>query len=297
MDARISKLGLGTVQFGLHYGIANREGKTSEEEVGRILNFAQNAGIRILDTASLYGNSEEVLGRTLPPGSDFQLITKTGHFKKERLDAADAQLLRETFQRSLSSLRAPQLYGLMIHHADDLLVPGGEGLYQAMLDLKSAGKVQKIGVSVYHAGQIDAVLDRFPIELIQLPLNVFDQRLLASGHVRELKQRGIETYARSIFLQGLLLMNPEEIPAHLTSVSRPLAAFQADCARAGTTPLAACLDYILSVKEIDHAVVGVCSEGELQGIVRAAHDGARLSDYATYAQHDENVLNPAKWKK
>lgn len=89
-----------------------------------------------------------------------------------------------------------------MHRADDLFVPGGERLMAALTDLKQQGLVAKIGVSVYNAEQIDQVLDRFAIDLVQLPISVLDQRLLRSGHLRKLKSAGVEVHARSVFCRA-----------------------------------------------------------------------------------------------
>jgi len=119
------KLGLGTVQFGLDYGISNRDGRTSEKEVAAILSIASRQGIRIIDTAALYGTSEEVLGRTLPKDAGFQIVTKTPQFAKNKISGAEASILEETFYKSLERLRISAAYGLLIHHAADLAVEGG----------------------------------------------------------------------------------------------------------------------------------------------------------------------------
>ena len=181
------KIGLGTVQFGLDYGVSNKEGKTAPDEVGRILKAAADRGVRVIDTAALYGSSEEALGSALPTGHRFDIVTKTRSFKKDSITPDDARILEEGFGASLSKLRSRSVYGLLLHDCDDLLAKGGGLLMAKMQGFKERGLVKKIGVSVYTASQIDRVMARFSIDIIQLPLSVFDQRLIQSGHLSRLK--------------------------------------------------------------------------------------------------------------
>ena len=141
----VSKLGLGTVQWGLPYGVSNRGGMTPKEIVAAILAEAQRKNITVLDTASLYGEAEAVLGQnSLAP---FRVITKTPKFATPVITGDQVSFLFRTFQQSLDRLSVSQVYGLLIHHADDLLVGGGEKLVAAMTALKDKGEV-KVSVSL-----------------------------------------------------------------------------------------------------------------------------------------------------
>lgn len=296
MSNRIHKLGLGTVQFGLDYGISNRHGQTPLEEVRSILQTAADAGIRLLDTASHYGESETVLGRTLPETHNFQIVTKTPSFRKNRIGEAEARELKKSFQQSLDLLKQESLYGLMIHHADDLLAPGGEYLFEAMQVLREKGLVEKVGASIYDAAQIDGIINRHKIDIIQVPLNILDQRLIQSGHLKALKNMGVEVHARSIFLQGLLLMDPDELPEQFDAVRDHLNNFHASCKVKEIIPLAACLDFAMSMAFVDGVIVGVSSFMELRGILQAVEENVDL-DYRIYELNDAEALNPSLWRK
>ncbi|APA67005.1 aldo/keto reductase [Janthinobacterium sp. 1_2014MBL_MicDiv] len=294
------KIGLGAVQFGLDYGIANTAGKVSEAQVAAILAAATQLQLRLIDTAALYGDSEAVLGRTMLPAAPFDIVTKTPQFAGADMGAAQAQQLEDSLHASLCKLQVPAVYGLLIHRVDDLLLPGGEMLMARMALLKQRGLVSKIGVSVYTGQQIDAVLERFPIDLIQLPVNVLDQRLLHSGHLRKLKQAGVEIHARSVFLQGLLLMAPKDLPAHFDGVREHLASYHRFIAGQGLTPLQAALGFVTGLEEIDRVVCGVNSSAQLQEICAAAGHvaaGAALAGYDVFAINDEMIVNPALWQQ
>ena len=296
MTNRISKLGIGTVQFGLDYGISNRVGKIPSKEVHNILQLASKAGVTLLDTAPQYGDSEQVLGSVLPKGHQFQIVTKTPDFKTNKIHQENGVTLKKTFHQSLENLSMKSFYSLMIHLSDDLLTPGGEYLFEAMEKLKSNGLVEKIGVSVYSAAQIDLIMDRFSIDLIQVPVNILDQRLIQSGHLKALKQAGVEIHARSIFLQGLLLMDLDVLPAYFSSIRQHLKEFHADCIRENISPVFVCLDFILNHPEIDRVITGVCSKKELGVILEATMMGKLSMEYAGYAWQDESIIDPSKWK-
>lgn len=290
------KIGLGAVQFGLNYGISNYQGKTLPSEVGSILVAAQELGVRVIDTASLYGESEEVLGRCMPQGALFDIVTKTPQFGKSELCEADAQHLQDVFETSLAKLGYASVYGLLIHKADDLLVPGGSLLMDRLVQLKQAGLVNKIGVSVYTERQIDDVLARFSVDLVQLPVSILDQRLINSGHLQKLKQAGVEIHARSVFLQGLLLMRPDEVPAYFDSVRGELAVYHQFIASRGLTPVQAALGFVTAIDEIDCVICGVNSRQQLEEICMAADTPVGIADFANFSVTDESIVNPARWR-
>jgi aryl-alcohol dehydrogenase-like predicted oxidoreductase len=290
------KIGIGAVQFGTNYGISNKSGKTPESEVRVILTAAYEFGVRFIDTAALYGNSEEVIGRAMPPDTNFNIVTKTVAFSKQVLDEIDAQHLEDAFRTSLIKLRMPSVYGLLMHRADDLLLPGGELLMNRLSWLKKEGVVSKIGVSVYSSQQIDQVLDRFSIDLIQLPINVLDQRLLRSGHLEKLKRSGIEIHARSVFLQGLLLMEQQDIPDYFNGVREKLDSYHQIIRERGLTPLQASLGFVSGIPEIDQVICGVNNSEQLREICKATQAKVDWKEFTNFAVFDESIVNPSLWR-
>lgn len=289
------KIGLGTAQFGLDYGVTNLEGRTPQDEVGKILAVASANGIEVIDTAAYYGDSETVLGRTLPP-EGFKLITKTPSFAGRVVTTVEAEELEQIFQRSLKRLRRTSVYALLAHHADDLLGKGGEILMARMKALKAAGLVGKIGASVYDANQIDGLLASCDFDLIQLPINLLDQRLVESGHLMKLKERGVEIHARSVFLQGLLLMAPQELPPYFTPIRAHLEACHSTFAETGVSPLAASLGFVQEIEEIDAIICGVNNHRQLEEICAAARAQVAFPDWRAFALNDARYINAANWK-
>jgi aryl-alcohol dehydrogenase-like predicted oxidoreductase len=289
------KIALGTVQFGMNYGISNKAGKTSQTEVGAILTAAEKYGVSVIDTATLYGDSEAVLGQTLSPNSSFNIVTKTSQFAKQMLDEADAQHLEDTFHSSLSKLGRSSVYGLLVHRVDDLFLPGADLLMDRLLKLKQDGLVSKIGVSVYSGSQIDRLMERFKIDLIQLPINVMDQRLLQSGHLQKLKNAGVEIHTRSTFLQGLLLMKLQNVPEYFDVIRKNLESYHRFIRARGLTPIQAALGFVLGLQEIDQVICGVNNALQLGEICEAAQVEVESNELAEFAIADESIVNPALW--
>ncbi len=292
MNEYASKIGLGTAQWGMPYGISNRQGQTSTEEVKRILKAAHKAGISLLDTASLYGNAEQVLGES--DLTAYRVITKTPKFGKDAILSADADELIRTFRDSLRKLGLNSAYGLLVHDASDIFAPNGSKLVNALEQLKSQGLVSKIGVSVYSANQANKALDHFKPDLIQLPVSVLDQRLVQDGTITHLSRLGIEVHARSAFLQGLLLMNIDDIPKYFEPWMPILLKWQKACRDQLVSPLHAALGFVCSLKEISCALVGIQNLNQLIEILEASTflDGI---DFDQFSSNDANLLDPSIW--
>jgi aryl-alcohol dehydrogenase-like predicted oxidoreductase len=289
------KLGLGTAQFGLDYGVSNKAGQTPAVEVLAILQFALENGITLVDTAAMYGSSEQRLGECLG-NSDFRIVTKTPHFRKSNITSDDAGRLETTFRDSLRKLRRASVYGLLLHNCDDALTPGGERLFDRMADIQHRGLVEKFGVSAYTPEQVERVLDRFPITIVQVPYNVFDQRFERSGTLARLKSYSVEVHTRSAFLQGALLMDSGDLPAALNRHRAVFEQFHSVVREQGVSELQLALSFVLAQKLIDRVIVGACTAAQLSEIVAAAIYQPRERDrLQQLGSDDESLIDPSKW--
>ena len=291
------KLGLGTVQFGTDYGISNKLGQTSADEVRKILEFAAGHGIGYLDTAPAYGTSEAVLGEHLSPSHQFRIVTKTSKITKSQITADDVQSVLDTFRRSLEQLKQTSVYGLLVHHPDDLLNDGGDRLMLELESLKAQGLVKKIGVSVYDGEQIDRLLDKYTLDLIQIPLNIFDQRLIANGHLQLLKGENIEIHVRSVFLQGVLLMSEGELPSYLSDLASHLTCYRQANKERGISNLQAAIGFVDRISEIDAILVGINDLAQLQEIVDSLNSSLDLTYLRSFAVKYAHLINPSLWHK
>lgn len=287
----MSKLALGTVQFGLDYGVANEAGQVTGAEVENILIGAKKHAIKILDTAIAYGASEEVLGRVGVDG--FRVVTKLPSLPIDESNIP--HWVKGQVEASLARLGQEKLYGLLLHRSENLSGSKGAQLIQALANLKNDDVIQKIGVSIYSPAELDEVYGKIQIDLVQAPLNVIDRRLETSGWLDRLKNDGVEVHTRSVFLQGLLLMERSKIPQKFSSWSKLWDAWHEKLQDSGVLPLEACLAYPLSLAKVDQVVVGVDSTKQLREILTAAGAVDHTPDTSFMMSTDPNLINPANW--
>jgi aryl-alcohol dehydrogenase-like predicted oxidoreductase len=182
---------------------------------------------------------------------------------RERTHGSDIAWVGEGFLRSLERLRRDSVDGLLVHHAADLIGPSGDRIYSELNRLKTEGRVRQIGLSAYTGAEVDIILDRYDIDLIQIPLNVFDQRLVLNGQLQRLRECGVEIHARSVFLQGLLLMDPETTPPNFLPIRPLLQAWRDAISKLEMTAVEGAFAFIKSLN-IDVAIVGVDSAKHLR---------------------------------
>lgn len=261
------KIAIGTAQFGLDYGISNKNGKVSLNEIDKILEFARSVKIDTIDTAQGYGDSEQVL-------SNFDL----SHFKIVTKVIGDAKL-----EKSLDNLKLSRIYALMFHREDEV----NDETWKRISWYKNQQLVSKVGVSVYSPEKLLQLINYFPIDIVQFPLNILDQRFLPL--LPELKKKNIEVHVRSVFLQGLLLMKIEEVNNYFSPIKPLLQQI--------TQPkLANALGFPKSIHSVDKMVVGCTNLHELQEIYENYTLNATMSDYQKFMINDEKYINPSHWR-
>jgi aryl-alcohol dehydrogenase-like predicted oxidoreductase len=289
-----SKIALGTVQFGIDYGISSINGQVKPKEVRNILSYAHLKNIDLLDTAPAYGSSEQVLGGVNV--QNFKVVTKTRHFNKTEIGIDEVTLMKKDFFRSLENLKKDSVYGVLMHNANDLLKPGSQQFFNQLENFKQDGKITKIGVSIYDHNQLQSILESFDIDMVQLPFNILDRRLIDSGMLATLQNRNIEVHARSIFLQGLLLMNEQDRPSKFKRWGALWKIWHEWLNDNHITALEATIRYAISMPEISKVLVGVNTKDQLKEIIIAS-DGLVLNIPPELYTNDVNLLNPTNWDR
>jgi len=288
----MSKIALGTVQFGIDYGVNSVAGQVDPKEVKKIFSYAHSTNIGLLDTAPAYGNSEKILGRVNV--SNFKVVTKTRHFDSLEINNNDVKLLNNDFHHSLKDLKQDSVYGVLVHNADDLLKPGSEKLFDQLKELKQAEKIVKIGVSVYDHIQLQSILDNFDIDLVQLPFNILDRRMIDNGVLATLRSKGVEVHARSVFLQGLLLMSEQNRPDKFNRWSGLWGIWHEWLNDNQITALEVAIRHAISMPEISKVLVGVDNVDQLKEIVTAS-SGVLPNIPDEMFTNDIDLLNPSNW--
>lgn len=272
------KIGLGTVQFGMDYGISNVNGKTSKNEVESILNFAQQQGINTLDTALAYGTSEGVLGSV--GVRNFKVISK--FLPHNEVNSTVTQQL----ESSLKKLKAGILYAFLAHKPQDVLKNPNQ--WEELISLKKSEKINKIGLSLNEPEELEEALKRKIIpEIIQIPYNYFDRRF--EELMKMLHDRGCEIHARSAFLQGLFFRKPEGLPNYFNPVKQFLCEV-----RYSTDNLAgSLLKFSLRKDYIDKVILGVETKNQLEENLDSLNICKALPD--KQYNISDSILMPSNW--
>lgn len=286
------KLALGTVQFGLNYGVANTDGQTSLPEAASIVGEAWRAGIDTLDTAIGYGTSEQRLGEI--GVGDWKIISKLPAVPDSVSDIDD--WAEASVRASLARLKVNRLYGLLLHRGGDLAGGKGRLVFAALEKLKSKGLVGKFGVSIYDPGELDPIISNYPVDLVQAPYNVVDRRIVTSGWLDRLNRKNVELHTRSAFLQGLLLMSQKEQTARFAEWTNLWALWHEWLNDRGLSPLQGALGFVVSEPGIERVIVGVDVLRQLRGILEAANRSTPSAPEAI-AVNDQQLINPSLWKQ
>ena len=293
-SAFTGKIALGTANFGLHYGVKHG-GQVSREMSESILQACRGFGIDTIDTAIGYGDSQKRLGEI--GTRDFKVITKLPALPNDFTDVVGWVI--GSVDQALIDLQREDLYGLLLHSSKDLLSDKGSKLAEGLQRAKTEYRIHKLGVSVYSPEELLACAERLPLELVQVPCNVFDQRFLAPEVTGTLKAHDAEIHARSLFLQGLLLM-PEQTRPHYFNTFRPtFESFQQQLTQGEATPLEGCLAFAYTHPEIDRWVIGVDSVDQLNEIVReslSASSGSQAFDWHAFHSLPQELVNPSLWR-
>jgi len=290
MSVKTQKLALGTVQFGLPYGVANQKGQVAQSEVQEILDLARANGINTLDTAIAYGESERVLGAIALDG--FDIITKLPSVPDNCTDISG--WVERELEGSLSRLNVSKVDGLLLHSPSQLTSAIGQTLYETLLKKKHEGVVRNIGVSVYSPDELSLLIESFQFDLIQAPFNIIDSRLKEAGIFEKLTSSGTQLHVRSVFMQGLLLMSAASRPEKFKHWSSLWSNWEQWLSETNLTPLQACLRHVISIPEIEKVVVGVDSLVQLKEILTALEGDCPIPP-PTLNCSDPHLLNPSLW--
>jgi len=284
------RIALGTVQFGFPYGIANKGKAVSRKEVANIVKLARAAGMQTLDTATGYGASEEVLGDV--GVAEWDVVTKIEGVPENCPDIKG--WIRSAFEGSLKRLKVNHVKGLLLHKPMQLLEPGGDTIFQTLTELKEEHLVEKIGFSIYSPDQLASLWKDYRPDLVQGPFSVVDRRISQTGWLQKMHRCGVEFHARSVFLQGVLLMDDATRPAQFNPWQDLWTDWRDWVLKHQVTPYQAALTFVMSQPEIDRVIIGVDSAEQLKANILSERGGIPMPP-ENLAVYDENLINPSCW--
>ena len=294
MKVKHRKLVIGSAQWGMDYGISNSKGKTDIDEIAKILSTANKHGINTLDTASAYGDAEKIIGK-LSKGNN-EIITKIGIGNKNQNSKQLRCDIQNKINKSYTDLGGKILEGVLIHDPDNLEYCKHSYKWDALKDMKEEGYMKKIGISAYDPSQAEKLVQIYKPDIIQIPFNAFDREAANLGTLKRLKEDGVEIHARSIFLQGLLLMEIKDISNYFDPWMPKIKEWHKYCLNNRLTLLEGAITNAMGEENIDKYIVGIENTRQLEQIIDATKRTVRDNFESSNSGSDEGLINPSKWK-
>jgi aryl-alcohol dehydrogenase-like predicted oxidoreductase len=274
----IEKIGLGSVQFGNHYGISNTVGKTSRNEVHEIIKFCREIKLTIIDTASAYGSSEKILGENNL--NSFNIVSKF-------MPSSEVTSIETQLKETLNHLNLSRIYGYLSHRPNSLIKNQKD--WHELLSLKEKGLIEKVGFSVNEVYELEKLLElKLCPEIIQVPFNYFDNRFKTL--IIQLKSQGCEIHTRSTFLQGLFFMNTLTLNSYFEEVKEEITLLQNTY---GSNLSKHLLKYVIDKDFIDCVIIGVENLFQLKTNLDIFNIEPTLIDRLSTISSE--ILIPSKW--
>lgn len=287
----MAQLALGTVQFGLDYGINNAAGKVSEEEVKTIITTLSKAGVQLIDTSAAYGSAETVVGDAINHvTNNFLIVSKYASDQRKEV--------KESLDYSLVNLKQNGLYGYLIHHFSDF--QNSETLWDEMLALKAEGRIKKAGFSLYKPEELEFLFQKkIKFDIVQIPYNLFDRRFVP--YFQRLKEMNAEIHIRSVFLQGLFLKKSSTLPDFFQSIHGKLELISGYAALAGIDVNSLALNYIMSDPFVDYVIIGIDNNKMLVDNIHTLNELPKVAEMRENLDDlqvdEERILLPYNWEK
>ena len=285
------RIALGTAQFGLNYGITNDVGQVQTKEVRKILSCAKQNNINSIDTAIEYGDCELSLGKANV--LDWKVVTKLPVIPKNTNNIS--VWINQQIQASLLLLKIPKLEGLLLHKPSELLGKNGKEIWKIIQTKKDEGLISKIGFSIYNPDELEPLLALYKPDIVQTPYNILDRRIKSSGWLQKLNENNIEIQARSIFLQGLLLMSPIKRNRLFYKWRFLWKDLESWLAKNNISALEASLRFAMSERNFDYVIVGVETQKQLEEIIRISKSNCDLDFPESLSTSDVNLIEPVNW--
>lgn len=289
---------LGTAQLGLDYGIANKTGKPSFQKLQEIIRISMESGVVAFDTATAYGDAEVMLGRALTElgvQNSAYIVTK---FSDNEFSSVD-NILR-ILSESLNCLKVPKLWAVLAHSPDDFFARLNQYVDLFRL-IKQRGIADSCGVSVYSAKDACAAIKCADVDIVQMPLNAFDQRAVTEKIIEQAKALSKMLMFRSVYLQGLLLLAPEELPERLQFAKPMVIKWRALCQKHKIEPKSAAFQISTTLNSNYPVVIGLeTKEQLLENLLLARTSRDDMAQFVSetqllHAQASEKLINPSMW--
>jgi aryl-alcohol dehydrogenase-like predicted oxidoreductase len=282
---------LGTANLADNYGI-NNSNIIKNSSFKKIFLFLKKNRIFFIDTAYSYKNAEKNLSKFNL--KNFEIISKLPVLQsRKNMDKVENRIINYVY-KTLKNLKINHFYALLIHNTKDLKGKEGEKIFNTLRLLKKNGVIKKIGFSIYSPNELDKYFFKFKPDLVQGPLNIFDQRMLRSGWIKRLNNKSVEFHARSIFLQGLLLKKSKLIPKKFQKFYRIFDKYHSWLRKNNINSFEACLSFVFSIKIVDKIILGIDNVDQLNQIINTKLIKKKLN-FKQLNCFNNKLINPSTW--
>lgn len=295
----MADLCLGTVQFGMNYGINNNLGQPSKEDCFSMIDLALENQINVIDTAGAYGQAEEILGeyfKARKNAKTFKIISKLKPNILEP-DMNAEKIVERELKNSLRTMGIDHLDGYLLHTPEYIY---REDVLEALDKVKKAGLTDNVGISIYDIKEGFAAIQSGLIDYIQVPYSILDQRAIKTGFAEKAKAAGVTLFARSAFLQGLYMMKEEQIPENLKEVIPYVHILQNLIEKYNINKIDALIYFVICEKNIDYLVFGVETKEQLSEDIKSYKNGyipyefvQEIKNY--FKEVDKSIIFPSLW--
>tara|TARA_B100000029_G_scaffold424873_1_gene432959 strand:- start:33 stop:947 length:915 start_codon:yes stop_codon:yes gene_type:complete len=299
----VSKITLGTVQFGKNYGISNKLGKPNSKTINEILNYSIKNGINTFDTAAGYGESEHILGEFLKfKEKNFSpnIITKISRISpNDENEEGTFRRMKQSVIDSKKKLNNEKITSYLLHNPEDM---NDKKIIKSMIRLKEENMVENIGVSTYDENDVKKFLEIPEFDIIELPINLFDLRLVNSKLIEEIDHERKIIFARSIFLQGLFFLKPNELPLELKFAKKYLNELYEISNEYRISIAELAITFVRDIEEITSLIVGVNNVEQIKmnlELINSKKMNENIKEIILkkFSNVPDEIINPRKWKK
>ncbi|MAQ91899.1 MAG: hypothetical protein CMM03_18745 [Rhodopirellula sp.] len=282
------KLVLGTANFGNYYGSISKK-FIKEAEAKKIIVFCEKKQINIIETSPDYKDAEKILGRI--GCKNFRVVTKIP--KIEENISIEANYIEKKLNSSLINLKKKNIYALMFRNPLNYIDKNKKKLWEEAKELKKRGIIEKLGITIYDPAELEESFHILRPDLVQFPYNLFDRRIESSGWLNFLYQNNVETHCRSIFLQGLLLRNNEELPLSFSKYEKVWHEYYKWLNKNNINTLEACLNLVINNEKILKIVVGIEDIKQLESILLIKRKKINFPFWDNII--NKELIDPRKW--
>ena len=282
------KIIIGTAQFGQRYGISKNTKALTREQIG-IINYGSKNRIRLIDTAPYYGDIEACFRKYNIGKFEVILKFRSSDILKKLKKNDDIYFF---FENSIKK-KFPNVKYLLLYDFEKLRVNQKKKIYNFVLDIKKKKLIKKFGYTIYSFNKINNLCEIFKPDIIQCPFNLIDRRLVKKKYLDYFKKKKIEVHARSIFLQGLLLMKKEKILKKFKRFKYIFEKWENWLLKNNLNPVEVCWNYVASYKKINNYVVGF---HELNQIKELNNIRLKSYNFPNISSNNQNLINPGKWR-